>query len=239
MAAGSIASFRPAAPVALAHFRCPMHPEVFAAAAGECPICGMALEPAGERSDAEPALPPRPYFDVVRQRTFGQDIVAPAMVAGDGVILAVLYKEELAALSPGGSGSFWKTGSPDATIGVRVSAVAPEPWDRSTARVRFEPSWGAPVLHGDVGFVRLPGVRRDVLVVPAAAIFEGAEGPLVLVAPADDEALVRRPVEVGRVFGGSALVLSGVRPHERILVRDVPFYDAELRLHAGLAGTAR
>jgi hypothetical protein len=36
----------PSAPTTEASWTCPMHPEVHAAAAGPCPICGMPLVPA-------------------------------------------------------------------------------------------------------------------------------------------------------------------------------------------------
>ena len=41
----------PAVPVTGARYICPMHPEVVGATPGDCPICGMALEPVGGAQD--------------------------------------------------------------------------------------------------------------------------------------------------------------------------------------------
>src|ERR1700690_3911134 len=79
------------------HYVCPMHPEVPSRSPGVCPICRMALEPA---HPAPPEMPPNPSFDLVRQRSFGQDVVAPAWREGEGEIVASLYADELAVLSP-------------------------------------------------------------------------------------------------------------------------------------------
>jgi hypothetical protein len=42
--------------------------------------------------------------------------------------------------------------------------------------------------------------------------------------------LTKRPVQIGRVFGGVAAVLSGLRSSERVLIRSAFFLDAERRL---------
>lgn len=38
-----------------AAFSCPMHPEVLQDEAGECPVCGMKLEPVVQEEEDEPA----------------------------------------------------------------------------------------------------------------------------------------------------------------------------------------
>jgi multidrug efflux pump subunit AcrA (membrane-fusion protein) len=78
--------------------------------------------------------------------------------------------------------------------------------------------------------VRLAARRLEVLVIPSSAILEAAEGPYVLVAATNGRTLTKRPIEIGRVLGGSAVVLSGLRLQERILVRSAFFVDAERRL---------
>jgi len=44
-----------AAPAAFARWTCPMHPEISRDGPGDCPICGMALEPAGGAAEGEDA----------------------------------------------------------------------------------------------------------------------------------------------------------------------------------------
>jgi multidrug efflux pump subunit AcrA (membrane-fusion protein) len=70
-----------------------------------------------------------------------------------------------------------------------------------------------------------------VLVVPYAAVLESSEGPYVLVASTDGRTLTQRRVEIGRVLGGLAVVLSGLHVQERVLVRSAFFVDAERRLY--------
>ena len=110
----------------------------------------------------------------------------------------------------------------------------PSPWDRSTSRVRFRvvPHPKAPPPPpGEVGWVRLAPSKLQLQVVPYSAVLEAADGPYVLVASADGRTLTKRSVEIGRVLGGVAVVLSGLRNQERILVRSAFFVDAERRLH--------
>jgi hypothetical protein len=220
---------------------CPMHPEVTAGEPGVCPICRMDLEVVHAGGVGRSTYQ---VYDYVRRRGFGQDLVAPAWVDADGTVVATLYKDELAALASDEGSTFSPASAPDERVGVRPTADPPEPWDRSTSRVRFvaehagpreasqsESVRRAPLLSpGDTGWLRIGARRLDPLVVANAAILEGREGPYVLVASADGRALSPRPVEIGRVLGGLAVVLSGLRIQERILVRSAFFLDAERRL---------
>ena len=54
----------------------------------------------------------------------------------------------------------------------------------------------------------------------------------MLVASADGRTFSRRPVEIGKVFGGAAVVLSGLRDDEPIVVANTFFLDAERRLQS-------
>jgi hypothetical protein len=214
-----------------------MHPDVIAAEPGLCPICRMELEPVsvsgpGAHSATVNASTFHAY-DYVRRRGLGQDLRAPAWVEGDGVIAALLYKDEIATLTPEEGAVFAPSTAPSAGVEVYRAPEQPTPWDRSTSRVRFRvtqhPMAAAP-RPGEIGWVRLAPKRLEPLVVPYSAVLEAAEGPYVLVASADGRTLSKRPVEIGRVLGGTAVVLSGLRQHERVLVRSAFFLDAERRL---------
>jgi len=72
-------------------------------------------------------------------------------------------------------------------------------------------------------------------VIPVAAILESEDGPYVLVVSADGHVLTRRAVEIGRVFGGVAAVISGLVSSERVLTGSAFFLDAERRLRQATA----
>jgi Cu+-exporting ATPase len=71
----------PAAPVAGAIYVCPMHPEVRQAGPGNCPICGMALEP--EVPSAE-AGPNPELADMTRRFWIGLALAVPVMLVEMG-----------------------------------------------------------------------------------------------------------------------------------------------------------
>ena len=213
-------------------YACPMHPEIVAPGPGLCPICRMELEAVGAsaRSSAVSHSTFQAY-DYVRRRGLGQDLHAPAWIDDDGSVVATLYGDELAALRQDAHWVFSPSTSPTMRIEVHPTSDLPNVWDRSTSRVRFRGDAAAPVPQpGEVGWLRVGVQRLEVLVVPDAAVLESADGPYVLVTSADGRSLTPRSVQIGRVLGGLAVVLSGLRIQERVLVRGAFFVDAERRL---------
>jgi hypothetical protein len=210
-----------------------MHPDVTAAEPGICPICRMELEHVAPVGGAPPTIGRSTFqtYDFVRRRGFGPDVHAPAWVEQDGTVIAVLYEDERMAIAPDTRGVFSPSAAPNDSVEVRPALEPAEPWDRSTSRVRFEvvaPERRPP--KNAIGWVRL-AAKREIQVVPSSAVLEGAEGPYVLVPSPNGRSLTKRPIDVGRVFGGIAVVLSGLRLQERVLVRGAFFLDAERRLH--------
>jgi hypothetical protein len=208
---------------------CPMHPDVTAASPGTCPICNMDLEPLGAAHPG--AINPSAFqtYDFVRRRGFGQGVRAPAWVEDDGSVVAIVYDDEIEGLDRQGRGSFSPSSAPGDVVAVEREPVTPEPWDRSTSRVRFRAEATPGPRPGDVGWVRLPAMRRELEVVPRGAVLESDRGPYVLVS-SPEQRLAVRPVEIGRVLGDYAVVLSGLRLQERVSVRGAPLLDAERRL---------
>jgi hypothetical protein len=229
-----------------------MHPDVVAAAPGECPICRMALEPV--RSDA-PAMDPmrgemgsdanwravenvrrHDVVDLVRTRSLLFDLRemrGPASMDDDGRVSAIFYNDQIAALDADETGTFSPTAEPKATVAVRRVPGEASAWDTSTSRIRFEvrPAGSARApLAGTVGWVELGRKQRQVLTVPASAVLQSKEGPYVLTL-ADGLHIKKQPIEIGETFSGLgvSVVLSGLRPADRVIARATFFLDAERR----------
>lgn len=238
-----------------AHYACPMHPEVRAPQPGQCPICGMALEPL--RGDPTTPMPNREtlgmaemaavenvrkhnIIDFVRKRSLlfnERELRGPACVESDGVITAVLYNDQIDALAADESGSFALAEAPKITFPVRRTADPWTGWDRSTSRLRFRLDAGGAARAGDslqpgqVGWLELAPRPRQVLTVPTSAVLQSPDGPYVLVSVGGFR-FEKRSIEIGETFlkEGFAVVLSGLHVNERVVARATFFLDADRRL---------
>jgi hypothetical protein len=114
---------------------------------------------------------------------------------------------------------------------VRVGPGGASEHDRSTSEIRFRADAdGALSPATALGRIRIIDKGRELPVIPYSAVIEGADGPYVLVASADRKTLVKRTVQIGKIFGGLAFVLSGLGSREAVLTRGAFFVDAERRL---------
>jgi len=181
-----------------------------------------------------------------------RDLRGPASVGDDGAITAVLYNDQIQALAADEAATFRPAaagGDADGDAGalaVRRMADAPVPWDGSTSRVRFRVADVAPAAPrpppGTAGWLEVPRKAREVLGVPASAVLQSPEGPYVLTwqGSPDGGHFEKRPIRIGETFlkQGFVAVLSGLKPHERVVGRAAFFVDADRRL-GNTAGDSR
>ena len=226
-------------------FICPMHPAVTARAPSDCPICGMRLRrvadtqaavarggpealvlsadaPEISRHDSSPAT----------RRWITRTVRAVAAVDSQGAIAARLRRDDTAALAPGATALFVPAaGGPAVAVRLAEPTAAgadPSALDVRFATVRPEDRRRA----GEVGWLQLADRGIDVLVVPAPAILESADGPFVLVAAPDGRTFSKRTVQLERVAASDAFVRSGLAEHERVATMSAFSLEAARKLAA-------
>jgi hypothetical protein len=236
-----------------------MHLEVTSAAAGTCPICGMALvkarslprDPARGRDDgaSEDSIAVAQilaqaasgvahnlvgyYPAALREHFFRYESYAPAWLESDVDVAVLLYRDELPALDPAEAVTFSPTKLPGTAVELRLGSRPPEDWDRSLSLVHFRLGGGAPqpdTPRGTVGWVKLPARPRHMQVIPAGAVLQSPEGPYALVIGGDRRTASKRPISVGRTVTGLAAVVGGLALHEQVVSANAFFWDAERRL---------
>ena len=218
-------------------FSCPMHPQVVAPIAGECPICRMALTARGAVSGASVdtfSLPERmPALlesDLVaaRRRPLSRAVIAPAEIDRLGAGWALLRRGDW---QPGQRAGYRSTAAAASqVIDVRLSTEPPapgQPTGDETFKVRFDVVAGAAPREGEAGWLSLPERRQDALTIPVGAVLDTPAGAFVFVASANRRTFTRRRIETGRLASGLATVVSGLREGEKVAA--VPFSFAAER----------
>jgi hypothetical protein len=229
---------------------CPMHPEVVSRLSGDCPICGMALERArGAEKAASSPKQWRSSVTEVKRRIVTQFVRAPAWIAPDGLVTAVLHKDYLIGLVPDERTLFFRTSAPAEGISVRLSSEPAMERDASTVNIRFKAETVASASY-DTGWLELAARPRPLLVVPTSSVLYSGEGAYVLATPPGGHAFTRRSVTIGKLLDsghvadsagdhfGTIVVLSGLQEGERVVAGNTFFLDAERRLQAAQGQSA-
>jgi hypothetical protein len=240
----AVALFGGAKPVQVeAVYSCPMHPAVRAPGPGTCPICGMALvagaNGAEESATDSPALGPADLI-IVRPHVFPLPIRAPAWIAADGSVTALLYRDEAASLSPGAAAVFSAAPPLSAVVPVTLTDRPPRVWDSEMLELSFRPTaaTGAGSSRTQLGWVSVDVPPKPVLTVDENVVFTVGEARYVLVPDAAGRRFQRRAVELGRVINGRAVVVAGLADGDRVLRRRAFFVDAEQRSGEGSLGAS-
>jgi len=235
-----------------------MHAEVTSAVAGSCPICQMALAPIEARGPAADRAHDRDgdsleiaagggadalirtSIGLVRRHVLPQQVHAPAWIE-DGVVHAVLYKDELGWLAADEPATFASAQAPARQWNVRLLPGAPTPWDDASVRVRFAFARAPAGARGpgvdvgvdvDVGWLTLAQKARAMMVVSSAAVLPAPESPYVLSYTPGSRTFNKRPIEIGKAFHGVTAVISGLKEREIIVAMNASLFDAERRLRA-------
>ncbi len=214
-------------------YSCPMHPAVRARAPGACPVCGMALvaaaPPAADTAADRAALPPTDLI-FVRRHLFPVAVRAPAWIAPDGQVVARLYRDEAHGLSAGASGTFTPASHGSAAFPVALSDVPARPWSGEVVELTFRATASAAAPEAPVvGWISLATPPAPVLTVDEKVVFTAGETRYVLLADRDGRVSERRPVELGRVINGRAVVVAGLAEGDRVVRRRAFFLDADQR----------
>jgi len=221
-------------------YSCPMHLEVRSEHAGDCPVCGMALE-ASQPSASAPAGVATPEDRTASrgsvkpavQHVFSQAIDAPAWMDESGQVQAVFYNDELPALAEAEPFALFAAG--ERRLALSRTSEPPASWDEATSRVAFDlKDRMSAATARSVGRVLLPAGRRSSLVVPEDALLALDDGPYVLVREGDSAGFEKRPLRIGKTQYDMVTVASGLVGHEPVAVRNAFLLDAERRFRAGL-----
>jgi hypothetical protein len=242
-----------------AHYGCPMHPEVRSKSAGQCPICGMALELDADSSNlgakSRGSMPgmadltavenvrKHKVLDFVRWHALPievRELRGAAWIEPDSKISAVFYQDQAAVISADDTATFTPTQAPETHFAVQLMAEPKADWDSSCTRLRFQLKASAggkqaiTPVPGRVGWLEVQRKPRTVLTVPESAILQSPEGPYVL-RSTGGFSFEKRPIQIGETFSKQsiAVVLSGLAPQDRVVGRASFFLDADRRLQSG------
>lgn len=216
-------------------YRCPMHPDVDSSVPATCPICGMALvlDVAAHGAVPTRTAAPAPVVRVGRQ-TFSEAVRAPAWVDANGLVAAMVYRDDLVGLGPDVSATLYPTTTPSRGVDVALTADPPTEWDSATAYVHFRAD--APLAPGDHGVIVIAAHPRELQVVPASAVLQAAEGPYVLALDPAHRRLVPRMIQTGRTHHGFTAVLTGLADGDSVVSTGAFLVDVDARGQGRPAG---
>lgn len=172
----------------------------------------------------------------VKQFESAFDMRAWAWAESADVGVALYPRDQAEMLKAGEDGLFEPESGPRGPnphgIKVHLAAQAPEPWDATTALVRFhlDGHAGATLQPKEIGSVKFATKLRNGLVVRESSIIQSPDGPYVLIASADRRTFTKRPIQIGSTLYEYASVVGGVREDEYAVALHTFVLDTERRL---------
>jgi len=244
---------------ALQQYVCPMHPQIRSHAAGDCPICNMALVPiTAAPSDAPGSVNDERVVAEARTRVVARVLRVGAWVGADGTGRALLHKDDLVGLAAEEPVRFFGRRSPNMPFAAHLISADQKSHDSSTVEVAFRLDRPAEHLQDsgsplDVGSLLMDVRARKLLVVPTSAVLYWADSPYVLAQAANVDGrdqFEKRRVQVGRILDsgyeaeragrseGATVILSGLREGEKVIAGYAFFNDVDRRLRVARDGVA-
>jgi len=233
-----------------ANWTCPMHPQIHADHAGECPICHMKLVQVkaqqtqiSEQNQGEGRVPAQPtsqqfvLLGVQRTEVEKMDLKLKIPVSGRFIssssVAFQIYESDLRYIQPGlsfhGASSFYPEDEVEGVISSVDSIVDP-----TSRTVRIIGS----VRSGPRGALSETGFRGDIEIVlknrvaiPESSVVHTGESDLVYVFGVGNE-LKPTPVKLGLKTEGFYDVMSGVEPGQAISSGPNFLIDSESKIRA-------
>ncbi len=150
-----------------------------------------------------------------------QEVFMTVVAPRPAFVRCSVEEKDLHLLHPGMQGRAVPTGYPDRKLPARLVAISAVPLSAGVfdARVEVDLSVTPAVLPGMACSARIVSYRKDdALTVPESAVFadpDGEEHHVFL--PGGDGKSTRRAVVVGKVVGGRAEILDGLKEGDEIL----------------------
>jgi hypothetical protein len=165
-------------------------------------------------------------------RIYTERVRAAAWCDDPERLFAVVYEDEVAGLTTGDQGLFFRFKHPKSPIPVTLSGLEPRNWDHVTFSLVFlvDESTGDDEIEqgrlevGEMGWVEMPNrVRKLLSIHEDALVMSGRERYVLLARP--DGNFLRRRVHVGTFDNGYATLLEGLSRRDSVVVGGAFFPD--------------
>src|SRR6185312_12877033 len=226
------------------YWTCPMHPQIHATHAGECPICHMKLVPVkaeaaqsaqSHRAAIQPSEDQLELIGIQKQQVERMDLTVAIPISGrllsPSKVAFQIYESDLIDVKPGlsftGSSSLAEGGEISGTIASVDSIVDPT---SRTVRVVGVIQQGPKALLAETPFSGVITVHlKNRVSIPESSVLHTGTGDLVYLF-GDDHKLTPQKVKLGLKSEGFYEVLSGLEPGQFISSGPNFLIDSEAKI---------